>query len=53
MGNEDKIKKIISEYNNSLWQGFCPDAEIGIYKNYLFNKGLERGIVEIIEKLVF
>lgn len=52
IGNEDKIKKIISEYNNSLWQGFCPDAEIGIYKNYLFNKGLERGIVEIIEKLL-
>lgn len=52
IGNENKIKKIISKYNDSLWEGFCPDAEIGIYKDYVFNKGQEIGIVQIINCLL-
>ena len=52
IGNENKIKKIISKYNASLWEGFCPDAEIGIYKDYVFNKGQEIGIVQIINCLL-
>ncbi len=50
-GTDEDIEKIIQNYNNSLYEGFRPDSEIGIYKQYLYNKGHERKILEIIAKL--
>lgn len=50
-GNREEIEEIVANYNDSLYSGFRPESEIGIYKDYLYNKGQERGIVKIIKKL--
>ena len=50
-GCDDEIINIIEAYNASLYRGFKPDAEIGVYKGNLFKKGHEREIVEIVKYL--
>lgn len=50
-GTPDEIKQKIIKYNNSLYEGFKPDAEIDVYKEHVFNKGYERGVVKILSKL--
>lgn len=51
IGDINTIQEIIEGYNEELYGGFRPRAEIGIYKDYLYNNGQENGIVEIIKKL--
>lgn len=52
MGDKKQIETIVSQYNDGLYEGFRPRSEIGIYKDYLYNKGQESDIVEIIKKLL-
>lgn len=52
IGDKDTIQTIVLQYNESLYCGFRPKSEIGIYKDYLYNKGQERDIVKIIKKLL-
>lgn len=50
-GNPDFIMKCALEYNNGLYDGFRPNAEIGVYKNFAYNKGYELKTIEIIKNL--
>lgn len=47
----NEIKGLIKTYNDSLYSGFRPASEIGIYKKYLYNVGELDAIKEIIAKL--
>lgn len=42
---------MIKIYNDSLYSGFRPASEIGIYKKYLYKVGELNAIKEIIAKL--
>lgn len=50
-GDFEKIKSLVDLYNNNLYGRFRPKAELGIYKNYVYNKGHEIATVEIFERL--
>ena len=50
-GNTNEIKGLIKIYNDSLYSGFRPASEIGIYKKYLYKVGELNAIKEIIAKL--
>lgn len=50
-GAPDEIEKLLGQYNAGIYSGFRPDAELGIYKNHIYNKGYEARIVEILSKL--
>lgn len=50
-GDEIKIKKMIQLYNKNLYEGFKPKSELGVYKNYIYNKGYESSTIEIIKFL--
>ncbi len=51
LGNEEKISSYISEFNEQLYSGHRPNAEIGLYKNHVFRKGYELEVVEIINMI--
>lgn len=48
-----KIEALITRYNDSLNSWFRPDAELGIYKNYVFKKEHESKTVQIISTLAY
>lgn len=50
-GTPDEIKRKIYDYNESLYEGFRPGAEIAVYKDHVYNKGYEQGVVKIISKV--
>jgi energy-coupling factor transporter ATP-binding protein EcfA2 len=50
-GNEDVLARIAFSYNESLYGGFRPNSEIGIYRKNVYNKGYELKTVEIIKKI--
>ena len=50
-GNHEEILSLIEEYNNNLFSGFRPNAEIGVYKNHLYVKQYEKDINKILDAL--
>ncbi len=50
-GTEEEILALVEEYNDNLYFGFKPGAEIGVYKNHLYVKEYEADIFKIIETL--
>jgi len=48
-GDPEEILNMVELYNESLYTGFRPSAEIGVYKNYLYIKKHEEEINEIID----
>lgn len=50
-GNKEQIITLVNKYNNSLYSGFKPDAEIGVFNDYLYNKGYEKETVNIIKTI--
>ena len=50
-GTPDEILALVEEYNNGLYSGFKPSAEIGVYKNHLFVKQYENDINKILDAL--
>lgn len=50
-GDSVQINYLINNYNNQIYEGFKPKAEIGIFNNYIYNKGHEFDTVKIINEL--
>ena len=50
-GTESDIEIIARRYNYKLYDGFKPGAEIGVYKKYVYNKGKESKIIDVIKKI--
>lgn len=50
-GDPDAVLTLVKEYNNDLYSGFKPGAEIGVYKNHLYVKQYEIGINKILDAL--
>ena len=50
-GTQEEVLALVEEFNNSLYSGFRPASEIGVYKNHLFINEHEEGIYKIIEAL--
>lgn len=50
-GTPQDIEKMIEKYNCSLYSGFRPASELGIFKDHVYSKGCEITTVEIINKL--
>ncbi len=50
-GTQEEVLALVEEFNNSLYSGFKPASEIGVYKNHLFINEHEEGIYKIIEVL--
>ena len=50
-GTQEEVLALVQEFNNSLYSGFRPASEIGVYKNHLFINEHEEGIFKIIEAL--
>lgn len=50
-GTQEEVLTLVEEFNNSLYSGFRPASEIGVYKNHLFINEHEEGIYRIIEAL--
>lgn len=50
-GVSTDIEQTIDGYNRSLYSGFRPASELGIFKNYVYSKGCEMATVQIINKL--
>ena len=50
-GTQEEVLELVEEFNNSLYSGFRPASEIGVYKNHLFINEHEDGIYKIIEVL--
>lgn len=51
-GTPDDIKRIIDQYNSSLFSGFRPDCELGLFGDYVYLKGCETTTVQIVKKLI-
>lgn len=51
-GTPKEVLNLVDEYNNNLYSGFKPRAEIGKYKNYLFIKEYEDDTYSIIQKIL-
>lgn len=51
-GTKDEIYALVDSFNNSLYSGFKPDAEIGIYKDHLYVHEYEAGTEKIITALM-
>ena len=43
-GTQEEVLALVEEFNNSLYSGFRPASEIGVYKNHLFINEHEEGI---------
>lgn len=52
-GNKEQIIALVNKYNESLYSGFRPNAEIGIFRDYLYNKGYEKETFKIIQTIDF
>ena len=50
-GTPEKVLALVKKFNESLYTGFKPASEIGIYKNHLFVHEYEDGIYKIINSL--
>ena len=50
-GTSDEIRRTIVKYNESLYWKFRPEAELDVYKEHVFNKGYEQGVVKIVKRL--
>ena len=50
-GSPNEILDLVEEYNNGLYSGFKPGAEIGVYKNHLYVKQYETDINKILDAL--
>lgn len=50
-GTQEEVLALVAEFNDSLYSGFRPGSEIGVYKNHLFIKEHEEGIYTIFETL--
>lgn len=50
-GDFTKINNLIIEYNKHIYEGFKPDAELGVFNNYVYIKGYETDTVKIITEL--
>ena len=50
-GSSEDIQRTIDQYNASLYRGFRPNCELGLFGNYVFSKGCETTTVQIVEKL--
>lgn len=50
-GRQEEVLALVTEFNESLYSGFRPGSEIGVYKNHLFINEHEEGIYTIIEAL--
>ena len=50
-GSPDEIKQLIQQYNISLYSGFRPSCELGIYKDCVYLKGSEVTTLKIIQRL--
>lgn len=50
-GLPEEIEELISQYNSSLYQGFRPACELGVFKDYVYSKGSEATTVQIVERL--
>ena len=50
-GSTEKIETLIKQYNASLYNRFRPDAELDIYKDYVFKKEHENKTIQIISTL--
>lgn len=50
-GTSEKIVEMIDEYNDKLFYKFRPESELGVYKECVYNKGHEKTIVEILNRL--
>lgn len=50
-GSAEKIETLIKQYNASLYDRFRPDAELHIYKNYVFKREHENKTIQIISTL--
>lgn len=50
-GKQDVIERLVLQYNTSLYRGFRPASELGIYKNCVYSKGAEMTTVKILQQL--
>lgn len=50
-GMPQEIEQTIEKYNRSLYSGFRPASELGVFKDYVYSKGCEIATVQIINKL--
>lgn len=50
-GIPQEIEQTIEKYNRSLYSGFRPASELGVFKDYVYSKGCEIATVQIINKL--
>ena len=50
-GTPEEVLVLAEDFNASLYSGFRPASEIGVYKNHLFVNEHEDGIYRIIEAL--
>ena len=50
-GTSEKILSLVREFNNNLYSGFRPNAEIGVFKNHLYIKEYERDINQILDSI--
>ena len=50
-GDSNQIRKTVAQYNTTLYSGFRPNSELGLYGEYLYNKGEEIRLINILQKL--
>lgn len=50
-GIPERVEQLICQYNESLFSGFRPSSELGIYKNCVYLKGSEITTVKILLRL--
>ena len=50
-GKPEEIERMVAQYNASLYRGFRPASELGIYKNCVYSKGSEMTTVQIMQSL--
>ena len=50
-GDDDYLDSLIQEYNDELYSGFKPDAELATYDKYIYNVGYVKNTVTVIEEL--
>lgn len=50
-GSPEEIEKCVIQYNSSIYDGFRPSSELGIYRNHVYKRGYESKIVETLHRL--
>jgi energy-coupling factor transporter ATP-binding protein EcfA2 len=51
-GTPEEIIEIVKGYNEALYSGFRPSAELAVHKNYAYNVGIEQKTADIISNLL-